>query len=88
MLPPRHQFRLRQMCHCGMTDGATLNVTPIHKPDATEVSTEIAAPVVQCAADVWLDAVATAPPLSHLPVASTVELAPGKPIERKISRQR
>jgi hypothetical protein len=35
-----------------MTDGATLKVTPIHKPDATEVSTEIAAPVVQCATEV------------------------------------
>ena len=88
MLPPRHQFSDRQMCHCGMTDGAIENVTPIHSPEATEASTEIAAPVVQCDTEVWLDAVATAPPLSHLPVASTVELAPGRPIERKITRQR
>ena len=71
-----------------MIDGATLTVMPIHKPDATEVSTETAAPVVQCATDVWLDAVATAPPLSHLPVQMTVELAPGKPTDRMTSRQR
>lgn len=71
-----------------MIEGATLTVRPIHNPAATEASTEIAAPVVQCATEVWLDAVATAPPLSHLPAQITVELAPGNPIERKVSRQR
>ena len=71
-----------------MIDGATLTVMPIHKPAATDVSTEIAAPVVQCDTDVWLDGVATAPPLSHLPVQTTVLLAPGKPTDRMIRRQR
>ena len=61
---------------------------PIHNPDATEVSTETAAPVVQCATEVWLDAVAIAPPLSHLPVQTTVLLTPGKPTDRMTRRQR
>ena len=73
------------MCHCGINDGATENVMPIQRPDATEVSTEIAAPVVQCNTDVSLAAVATAPPEDHMPVHIAVELAPGKPTERMIN---
>ena len=71
------------MCHCGMMDGATVNVTPIHKPDATDTSTEVAAPVVMCPTSVTLAAVATAPPDAQSPLHTTVELAPGRPIERK-----
>ena len=71
-----------------MIDGATLTVIPIHRPDVTEVSTEIAAPVVQCDTEVWLDGVAIAPPLSHLPVQTTVLLAPGNPTDRMTRRQR
>lgn len=49
-----------------MTDGATLNVTPIHNALATEVSTEaVAVPPTTTA--VALAAVAAAPPLSQSP---------------------
>lgn len=49
-----------------MTDGATENVTPIHKPLATVVSTDTLA-VLLCTTDVALDAVATAPPEVQMP---------------------
>ena len=68
------------MCHCGMTDGATLKVTPIHKPDATDVSTLVA--VGPLITSVTLAAVATAPPDVQLQVNIAVEFAPGRPIER------
>ncbi len=70
------------MCHSGMTDGATLNVMPIHRPVATEVSTVMAAPVVQCVTVVWLAAVATAPPDNQLPVQTQVDDDAPKPIDR------
>jgi hypothetical protein len=58
-----------------MTDGATENVTPIHRPDATVVSTATL-PVLVCNTWVELAAVAIAPPLLHDPVQTTLEFAP------------
>jgi len=67
-----------------MTDGATENVTPIHSADATDVSTDTEAVLVMWT-DVWLEAVATAPPDSQTPVPTAVELAPACPMVRKTS---
>src|SRR5262249_45604024 len=57
-----HQFNVRQTCHCGITLGATLKVTPIQSACAIEISTDIAAPTVPKYTAVSLAAVATAPP--------------------------
>lgn len=68
-----------------MIDGATLAVTPIHRPDVTEVSTETLA-VLVTGTTVELAAVATAPPDIQRPVPNALELAPACPMARNISQ--
>lgn len=66
---------LSQVAHSGITEGATEKVTPIHRPEATVVSTDTLPVLVWCT-EVLLLAVAIAPSEPQRPVQITVELAP------------